>query len=297
MDVRLSSKADALFPGLLAEPAPRAGIELVWLGQAGFLVRSAHASLVIDPYLSDSLAVKYRGREFAHERLVPVPVEPTELTGVHAVLATHAHTDHLDPGTLPGLAIANPEATFVVPRAHHALAAERGAPAARTVAINTGESFDTGEAGQAGGAGASPAATLRITAVPAAHEARELDADGNDRFLGYVIELAGVTLYHSGDCVPFAGLRESLAAHAVDIALLPVNGRDEPRASRGVPGNFTPAEAWELARAIGARYLVAHHWGMFAFNTADPAAVERVFDEPSRAGARGDGLLTLLPEL
>jgi L-ascorbate metabolism protein UlaG (beta-lactamase superfamily) len=34
---------------------------------------------LIDPYLSDSLAKKYRGKTFAHERMMPVPVAPEAL--------------------------------------------------------------------------------------------------------------------------------------------------------------------------------------------------------------------------
>jgi L-ascorbate metabolism protein UlaG (beta-lactamase superfamily) len=52
-----------------SELAPRT-LRLYWLGQAGFLIDAApeHAPrplrLLIDPYLSDSLAEKYRGKEF-----------------------------------------------------------------------------------------------------------------------------------------------------------------------------------------------------------------------------------------
>ena len=43
---------------------PQPGIS--WLGQAGFLIRWREFRLVIDPYLSDSLATKYRGTRFPH---------------------------------------------------------------------------------------------------------------------------------------------------------------------------------------------------------------------------------------
>ena len=56
--------------------------------------------------------------------------------------------------------------------------------------------------------------------------------------------------------------------------MLPVNGRDPVRTSNGVPGNFHPAEAVALAEAIGARLLIAHHFGMFDFNTVDQAALD-----------------------
>jgi L-ascorbate metabolism protein UlaG (beta-lactamase superfamily) len=58
-----------------------------------------------------------------------------------------------------------------------------------------------------------------------------------------------------------------LIAHAITLALLPVNGRDLHRAGNGVPGNFTLAEALALCEAAGIPTMIAHHWGMFDFNT------------------------------
>lgn len=40
---------------------PAGGTALWWLGQAGFLIEMAGHRLVIDAYLSDTLAAKYRG--------------------------------------------------------------------------------------------------------------------------------------------------------------------------------------------------------------------------------------------
>ena len=61
------------------------------------------------------------------------------------------------------------------------------------------------------------------------------------------------------------------------MALLPVNGRDAHRLAHGVPGNFDFAEAVELCAAAGIATLVPHHWGMFAFNTVDPASFDLDF--------------------
>jgi len=59
-----------------------------------------------------------------------------------------------------------------------------------------------------------------------------------------------------------------------DVLLLPVNGRDEARKAAGIPGNLTLDEVIALASASDAAYLVAHHFGMFAFNTIDPALID-----------------------
>ena len=237
------------------------GVGLWWLGQAGFILSCKGVRVVIDPYLSDSLAIKYRGQEFPHQRMMPPPVEPEELRGVDWVFCTHAHSDHMDPGTLPVLAKNNRDCRFLVPRAEAANAVARGVPNERLVLIDGHERMELG-----GG--------LSVEALPAAHEELERDDQGCFRFLGYCLRMGGVIFYHSGDCVPYAGLAYRLAQMGPDVALLPVNGRDEYRRSRRVPGNFTIAEAIALCKQSAVPVLFAHHWGMFDFNTVSKEELE-----------------------
>jgi L-ascorbate metabolism protein UlaG (beta-lactamase superfamily) len=237
------------------------GVDLWWLGQACFLVRAGVLRLVIDPYLSDSLAVKYRGREFAHERMMPPPIAPGELRGLHWCLCTHAHSDHMDPGTLPAVAAQNPACRFVVPRAERETALQRGIPPDRLVTVEAGETLELGEGAV-------------LEALPSAHETVMRDAAGQVRHLGYVLRLEGVVLYHSGDCVPYPGLEALLARVCPGVALLPVNGRDEVRSRQGIAGNFTLTEAVALCREARVPFLLAHHTGMFAFNTVSGEDLE-----------------------
>lgn len=232
---------------------PAGGAALWWLGQAGFLIEMAGRRLVIDAYLSDTLAAKYRGTAFPHIRMMPPPVAPDALTGVDWLLCTHGHTDHMDPGTIGPLLAANPQARVLAPRAERQRALDRGVPAGRLHLIDVGERFDLGG--------------LAVIATPAAHETLEHDPDGAMRCLGYALQAGHVTVWHSGDTVPFDGLAETVAPLAVDLALLPVNGRDPVRAARGVPGNLTLEEAVALAERIGAGAMIGHHIDLFAFNT------------------------------
>lgn len=266
----------------LTDPAAlraETGTAVWWLGQAGFLISQRGLRIVIDAYLSDSLAEKYRGKPFPHERMMPPPVAPGDLTGIDWLLCTHGHTDHMDPGTIPALLAANPDSRVLVPRAEAARAVERGVPPERLTLIDAGETVDLGG--------------VRCTATPAAHEDMRR-TDAGHVFLGYVLSGGGVTLWHSGDTIPWPGQAEWLAPFRVDLALLPVNGRDARRAANGVPGNLTLTEAVELADAIGARAMIAHHFGLFDFNTLDldegrqvlsrlPHRAEVAFAEPNVA--------------
>lgn len=257
---------------------PVRGLEVMWLGQAGFLLRTGNHRVVIDPYLSDSLAEKYRGKTFSHARMTAAPITPAALGDADLVLATHEHTDHLDPGTIPFICAAGTRAPVVVPRFSLARALECGVPPHRLVTINDGESWRSGTG-------------IIVWAIPAAHEELQRDSTGNARFLGYLLQVDGYLVYHSGDTIPCGELefalttvltkdpdssggktpeRDAGGRCLVDLALLPVNGRDEKRRAQGVPGNLTVIEAIAYHRRFSFCHTIVHHFGMFDFNTADP---------------------------
>ena len=263
--------------GWLATPGD--GVALAWLGQAGFLLRIGEAVVLVDPYLSDHLAMKYRGSRFPHVRMMQAPIAPDALPRVDLVVCTHRHGDHMDPGTLPVLAARHPECRFVVPAAELTHAVALGLPVQRLIPAEAGH-------------GLRPLCGLDLTLrpVPSAHEQLDRDERGRHRFLGYGIETGGWRLYHSGDCVPYDGLVEAVRALAPELALLPVNGRDAERAQAGIPGNFTLDEAIALCAETGIACLIPHHFGLFAFNTIDPAAIDAAIARQAASGLR-PGLL------
>ena len=171
------------------------------------------------------------------------------------VTSSHNHTDHLDGETLIPLWKANPKVTVLVSRANINFAAERmRIPAERLTSIHVdGEAINI-----------SP---FTFYAIPAAHESLEQDENGNYRCIGLVIQVGKWTIYHSGDCIPYEGLVERLKQWKIDIAILPINGRDP---ARGMPGNFTAKEAAQLGRQVNTALVVPSHYDMFKFNTVSP---------------------------
>jgi len=247
---------DAFLADVGASRQETAGFRLWWLGQAGFLVQWQGRHLLFDPYLSDSLTRKYAATDKPHVRMTRRLVDPERLDFIDLATSSHNHTDHLDAETLLPLRRANPRLELVVPEANRAFVAER-----LECATSWPRGLDDGETLDVAG--------FRITAVPAAHEQVGRDAHGRCHHLGYVVSFGEFALYHAGDCVPYDGQGERLRPFAVDLALLPINGRAP---ERRVPGNFTGPEAARLAHDIGARLVVPCHYEMFEFNTASPEA-------------------------
>jgi L-ascorbate metabolism protein UlaG (beta-lactamase superfamily) len=233
-----------------------------WLGQAGFALRFDDRALLIDPYLSDSLAKKYRGKIFSHKRMMPIPVSPEMLTRLDWVFCTHRHTDHMDPETLGSLS-RNSSCRFFVPCAVLDHAFEyAGLAVERTTGVNAGQTIKLKE-------------NISLHPIPAAHEELCVNTRGEHHFLGYVLELGDISIYHSGDCVPYGDLETHLGDLKPDIALLPVNGRDQYRRSHNVPGNFNFEETLRLCRKTNIACLIPHHFGMFEFNTVNPADLQK----------------------
>src|SRR6476659_6173795 len=83
-------------------------LTLWWLGQSGFLVHWAGRFLLLDPYLSDSLTLKYAKTDKPHVRMTERVVAPERLDFIEVATSSHNHTDHLDAETLKPLLAKNP---------------------------------------------------------------------------------------------------------------------------------------------------------------------------------------------
>lgn len=226
-------------------PSPR----IWWLGQSGFAIKYQARIVYIDPYLSESLTKKYNDTNRPHIRMTECPLDPSKITHADLILCSHKHSDHLDPGTVPALLSASPRANLALPRSLVEHAAAMGVPRERMFGTD---------------AGARVQGFVHV--IPAAHEQLDYSPETGYPYLGFVLRLGDVTIYHSGDCVPYEDLVERLRPFDVTVALLPINGSDP---KRGVAGNFNIEQAVQLAGDIGAQWLVPTHYDMFTFNTVD----------------------------
>ena len=246
----------ALLADIRAADLRDGGFRLWWLGQSGFLLQWQGVHVLLDPYLSDSLTRKYGQTDKPHVRMTELVIDPAELSFVDVATSSHNHTDHLDAETLCPILARNPSLKLLIPEANRAFVADRlKIDPATPIGLDDGVTIEL--------------AGIRCKGVASAHETVERDELGRVKFLGYVLQFGGWSLYHSGDTLRYDAMAEKLRPSAVDVALLPINGRAP---ERRVAGNLSGSEAAELAYDIGAKLVIPCHYDMFEFNTAPPDA-------------------------
>lgn len=232
----------------------------IWsLGQAGIVIKGPKDTgvICIDPYLTFAIEETKPGTEFIRE--FEPPLSPEHLGWVNGVLVTHHHDDHLDPFTLGPLLASSLDAVVAVPAPHRSLLHSLELEANRVVLARSEAAFSI--------------KGFHITPVPVAHTEYEVDDQGDHVYLGYLIEVAGIRLFHAGDTVVTAELVERVRAFHPDIVMLPINGRDFERTERGIVGCMTGREAADFAHRVKADLFLPIHYDMFPNNRDNPAGV------------------------
>jgi L-ascorbate metabolism protein UlaG (beta-lactamase superfamily) len=239
------------------DPAALERPSLTWIGHASFVVRTGGLLVATDPVFSTRLGGTVR-------RLVPPGVPLEALPPIDVVLVTHNHLDHMD---LPTLRRIGPRALYVVPLGNRSLLERSGLE--RVVELDWWQSHREG--------------LLEITLVPARHWSMRAPWDRDDMLWGgFVVRGPEGAFYHSGDTGWFDGFREIGArAGPIDWALLPI-GAYEPRWFME-PQHMSPEEAGQAFLELGARALVAMHWGTFRLTdepiAEPPERIRRFFTE------------------
>ncbi len=224
-----------------------------WLGQMGYVVKMGAKVLYFDPYLAP--------RE---TRQVPPMLTPEEVTHADYVFGSHPHNDHIDHFALPGIATASPAAKFAFSRVAGRQVQELGIATERTLGCDEGLIFEDDG--------------LKIQAIAAQHEFFDRDPELGYPYLSWIVKYQGMTVFHAGDTLKYDGICAKLSHYTIDVAFLPINGRDAERLARGCIGNMTYQEAVDLAGDIRPRLTVPGHYDMFANNSEDPAKFARYMD-------------------
>jgi N-acyl-phosphatidylethanolamine-hydrolysing phospholipase D len=226
---------------------------LTWIGHSSFLVRMDGVTFLTDPMFSQRASpVQF----FGPPRLTPPGVPLDALPRVDFVLLSHDHYDHSDFQSVKRLARRG--ARFVVPMGLGPWVRSAGGEAIE---------LDWWQDVELNG--------VRIHCVPAQHfSGRSLRDTGRRLWAGWVVAGPTRRFYHAGD----TGYASELAAIGdrlgpFDLATVPIGAYLPSAMMRFV--HTTPEEALRLGRDVGARRIVAMHFG--TFDLADEP-----LDEPPR---------------
>jgi len=215
---------------LIASPEP----SLTWIGHASFVLRLGGRLIATDPLWSERI-----------QGLIPrqsppgIPLE--RVPPIDVVTISHAHYDHLD---LPTLRRIGPGAHYLVPLGVGRHLAEFP----RVTELDWWQTADLGG--------------LAVTLVPARHWSMRSPFDRNEALWGgFVFDDGRTVAYHAGDTALTEDFAEIGRRHSIDYAMLPI-GAYEPRWFME-PQHMNPDDAGAALLALGARTLVAMHWGTF----------------------------------
>lgn len=259
----------------LASAAWAQETRITWHGHAAFeIVTPQGHVLMIDPWLSNPK------NPAAGEGKDPL----AGIDRVDYILITHAHFDHVG----DAVALAKQTGARLVTNYELGsnLAKLQGFPADQM-------GFDT--LMNIGGTIAIADGEVRVTMTPAVHssglqnpnagpDAPDLVYGGNPA--GFVLEIEdGPTIYHTGDTDYFKEMRHIGRCH-VTVALVNSGGHF----------GMEPDVAARAAKAVGAKYVIAHHYGTFPVLAPDTTAFrEALADRPWYSFRRGPELLDVAP--
>jgi L-ascorbate metabolism protein UlaG (beta-lactamase superfamily) len=216
-------------------------------------VRLGGKLLVTDPIWSRSISGVSR-------RLAPVGVELDAMPPIDIVLLTHDHRDHMDEPTLARLPAT---ARYIVGLGN----GERMRALGKSDVVEL-DWWETHRFDQ-----------LDITLVPARHWSMRMPWNRNATLWGgFVVRGPEGALYHAGDTAwgeHFAEIGARIGR--IDWAMLPIGGF-APRWFME-PQHIDPEEAARGFVALGARNLLAMHWGTFRLTD------EAVGEPPARLRA------------
>ncbi|MEZ4499571.1 MAG: MBL fold metallo-hydrolase [Thermomicrobiales bacterium] len=215
-------------------------VGLVWLGQAGFILKAPSGTIVmIDPYLSD-----WGEEQWGLKRIIDPPVDPGSFQP-DMVLVSHWHEDHLDAPVIKRWARDGIDAVFVGPDTCSKRAIAWGWTAESVVTVELDDEVEFED--------------VIIRPTFARHETPEAPT-GNA--FGYLVSIDGLKIWYVGDTEYDARLRP-MREQLIDVALIPING---------VGGNLDADEAAMLICKVAPRIAVPIHYNMWAPESFGPGA-------------------------
>jgi N-acyl-phosphatidylethanolamine-hydrolysing phospholipase D len=217
-----------------------AGVEhsatVTWVGHATFAVHDGSDVFLTDPHFGE--------RALFPRRKVPPGIPLSAVPPDAFAVISHNHYDHLDRATVEALPAT---VAWFVPLGLARWFRERGR--ANVVELDWWQSARRGR--------------FEITCLPSQHWSRRFGQPENSTlWCSWLLDSGEYRYYFAGDTGYFAGFAEYGRRFApIDVAMLPI-GAYEPRWFMRHQ-HMHPAEAYQAFLDLGARSLLAMHWGTF----------------------------------
>ena len=200
-------------------------MKVIWLGQAGLLFETEGKTIIVDPYLSDSV----EKIEPQNKRRVPVDKSFFDIKPDIIVL-THNHLDHTDPDTLKHFITQNSNMLVLASGNAWSTVRESFGGNNNYVMFNRHSKWTEGN--------------ITFTAVKAEHS--------DENAIGFIMEAEGKKYYITGDTLYNEDIFVDLTED-IDYVFLPVNGRGN---------NMNMQDGKHFCERIGAK-AVPLHCGLF----------------------------------
>lgn len=223
-------------------------LKITYLGQAGLLFKTETKQILVDPYLSDSVAKiqpQNKRRQPIDERFLQIKPD--------IIVITHNHADHLDKETLAHYLSAESRVTVLAPYSAWKEVRQSGGLKNNYVLFNDGTTWTEGG--------------VTFRAVKAEHS--------DEYAIGVVITVEIKNYYVTGDTLYSERVFESLPQTEFEAAFLPINGAGN---------NMNATDAARFVTRIKTKYAVPVHFGMFDDLTgrelqAENAVIPKIFKE------------------
>jgi L-ascorbate metabolism protein UlaG (beta-lactamase superfamily) len=224
-----------------------AGNSISWVGHATFLIKTAGATWLTDPILSQ--------RALLPKRLTPPALTLDELSKLGQplyVLISHNHYDHLDKASLKAL----PNyAHIFVPPGLKAIVQSYFKGKVQEIDWWTRIDLDT---------------NIKLVALPTQHWSRRIGQNVNTSlWSSYLLQTPAGTIYYGGDSGYFIGYQEfGRRFSEIDYALIPLTAY-HPRWFMHY-AHMNASETIQAFQDLGARYYIPTQWGTFRLGDNPP---------------------------
>lgn len=215
-------------------------MKVTFLGHACFLLEG-ETNILIDPFITGNPVTK---------------IKPEDIN-VDLIFVTHGHADHLG----DAVAIAKNSGATIVSVNEAAIYC--GKFGVQTHPMHIGGSNRFGP--------------VKVKLTPALHGSGLVDEDGTILYLGnpcgFVFNLDGKTIYHSGDTGLFSDMGLIGQRHPIDLALLPIGD------------NFTmgPDDALEAVKLIQPNIVIPMHYNTWPLIAQNPEEFKQSVEKETPA--------------